>query len=266
MGVKNLRNLDIYVPNFDHHLNMMLDKITPEQKEAMPSELAFKVFKNGVGVVDKLNFTEKMFMLSTCFKQTIIIMTEAEDSGVGVKEFRDAVKAQQGKIKNGELLDELKIPTVYIQADKELMRSLLYINHVQCSEIYNLIRAAHPKEFSKKEMKFREFQRALSGLFNTLMTYEGNKKKVIMQYNLDVPRLYALLYFYGGEQYGKDFYNVAFRHAYTSNRGDLSGALSILHRDGYLSRRGARSHLKYSITSKGIELLTKVINKLIYNY
>jgi hypothetical protein len=262
----NIRNLDIYVPNFDDHIYGLLNKITPEQSELIPSELKFKIFKNGIYVIDKLNFTEKMYLLSVCFKHKIIIATEAPDGGVSAKEFKAAIQAQAGRLKNSELLDEMGVHSLFVQGDKELMQAMQYMAHVKCSDINNLIQAAHPKKVSKRETKYKEYYRALNNLMRMFAHYEGHKKDVIIDFKLSVPKLYALFYFFSGEQFGKDFYGIAFRHAYTSNRADLSGALLELYNDGYLSRRGVRQKLAYTITSKGIELATKVMNKLIFNY
>ena len=266
MANKTLRNLDIYVPEFDYQLLCKIDNMTPEQKEQLPTELAFKIFKLGTASVEKLTFTEKMYILSVCFKQDIIIVTQDSETGIGPKDFRDAVSAQRGKIKNGELLKNMQIPTLFVQGDKELMRALLYMNHIQCSEIFNIIRSANPRNKSKRELKFEGYQRALTNLIRMLTHYEGTKKNVIVNFNLSVPKLYALMYFFDGEKRGKDFYTVAFKHAYTSNRSDLGGALAELYQSGHLSRRGNRNTMRYAITSKGIELLTRILNKLIYNY
>lgn len=266
MSERTIRNLDIYVPNFDDMLLEKLERATPDQIEVMPSTLRFKVFKKGKASIDKMNFFEKLYILSVCFKQNVVIATMDEDAGISGKDFNKALQAQKGKLNNKELLENMQIPALFVQSDKELMRSWLYMNYVQCSEIYTLIKGAHPREKSKRELKYIAYQRALAGVMKTICTYEGQKKSVIIQFKISVPELYALLYFYDGEKTGKDFYTVAFRHAYTSNRGDLGGALKKLHTEGYLDRRGTLKQLKYSITSKGIELVTRVMNKLIYNY
>lgn len=266
MSEKTLRNLDIYNPNFDYSIVERIEAMTPEEIERMPLQLKFKVFKGGKASVDKMNFNEKLFLLSVCFNETIIISTLAKNGGVTINTFQQAIDAQDGSLNNAELLNNMQIPTLFVQSDKELMRAWQYMNHVQCSEIYNLIRSANPKENSKREIKYREYQKNLAGVFRTICNYESSKKDVIIQFGLSVPKIYALLYFYDGEKLGTDFYNKAFRHAYTSNKSDLATGLVELYRDGYLMRRGTRKNLKYSITSSGIDLVTRFMNKLIYNY
>src|ERR1700761_2503647 len=213
MPEQTIRNLDIYVPNFDYMLLERLDRATPEQIELIPGTLKFKIFKNGKTSIDKMNFNEKLYILSVCFKQTIIIATLDEETGVSAKNFKKAIDAQKGKVNNSELLDDMKIPALFVQSDKELMRAWQYMNYVQCSEVYNLVKMAHPREASKRESKYHAYQRSLAGLMRMICNYEGNKKDVIINFKLSVPKLYALLYYYDGEKPGKDFYTVAFRHA-----------------------------------------------------
>lgn len=266
MAEKTLRNLDIYVPNFDNMLLQRLNTMNPDQRELMPAELKFKIFKKKEASIETMNFVEKMYLLSVCFKQSIIISTMDEEAGISAKDFKSAIEAQKGNLNNSELLNNMQIPALFVQSDKELMRAWQYMNHVQCSDIYNLVKGAHPREISKRETKYKTYQRNLNGVLKTIYNYESNKKNVIINFGLSVPKLYTLLYFYDGEKKGSDFYKVAFKHAYTSNRGDLSEAMAAMYLDGYLNRRGARTNMRYSITSKGIELLTRVMNKLIYNY
>lgn len=266
MPEKNIRNLDIYVPNFDIMLLDRINIMTPDQRELIPPELKFKIFKKKEASVAQMNFTEKMYLLSVCFKQTIVISTFNEDTGIGVKDFNLALQAYKGKVKNKELLENMQLPALFVQSDKELMKAWQYMNHVQCSEIYELVKGSHPREMSKKESKYKTFHRNFSGLMRTIYNFESQKKDVLINFGLTLPKLYALLYFYDGEKKGVDFYRVAFKHAYTSNRGDMCLGMAELYQTGHLFRRGANKTMTYSITSKGIELLTRVMNKLIYNY
>lgn len=266
MPSKTLRNLDVYVPHFDLILLELLNNMTAEQQELVPAELKFKIFKKKEASVEKMNVIEKMYLLSVCFKRAIVFSTFDPEKGISAKEFKSAIDAQRGNLNNSELLEQMKIPGLFVHSDKELMRSWQYMNHIQCSDIYELVKGAHPREMTKRETKYKLYQRNLSGVLRTFCNYESHKKDVIINFGISVPKLYALLYFYDGEKKGSDFYTIAFKHAYTSNRGDLGGALAELFQTGYLTRRGARKNMRYSITSKGIELLTRVMNKLIYNY
>lgn len=266
MPLKTLRNLDIYAPNFDYMLLQKINNMTPDQRELIPPELKFKIFKKKEASVDNMNFTEKMYLLSVCFKQTVIIATMDEDANISAKEFKNVIEAQKGNLKNVDILEAMHVKGLFVQSDKELMRAWQYMNHLQGTDIYDLIKGAHPREASKRELKFKNYQRNIAGVVRAFANYESKKKDVLINFQISVPKLYALLYFYDGEKKGSDFYNIAFKHAYTSNRGDLSSALAELYQNGYLDRRGARKNMRYSITSRGIEFLIRILNKLIYNY
>lgn len=266
MSGRTIRNLDIYTPNFDYVLLEKIESLTPDQIELIPSELKFKIFKKKKASVERMNFTEKLYLLSVCFKQQVIIATCDEDTGIGIKDFKKTLDAQKGKVKNGELLNDYLVPSLFVQSDKELMKAWQYMNHVQCTDIFNLVKSAHPREESKREAKYNAYQKAFSGMVRVMVQWEATKKDTMIQFKINVPKLYALLFFYSGEKKGPEFYAITFRHAYTSNRGDLSSAIKELCFEGCLGRRGANKNASYFITSKGIELLTRVMNKLIYNY
>ena len=156
MALKTIRNLDIYVPNFDLMLLEKINTMTPDQRELIPPDLKFKIFKKKEASIEQMNFVEKMYLLSVCFKQSIIVATLDEDAGISVKDFNLALSAQKGKVKNVELLNNMQIPSLFVQSDKQLMQAWQYMSYTQTSEIYNLIKAANPTGLTKKELTFTE--------------------------------------------------------------------------------------------------------------
>jgi hypothetical protein len=263
---KTLYNTDIYNENFDHYLQIKLENISPQQKELLPDSLNYKIFKYGKTVVSDLSFTEKIYILSVCFRQSVAIVIQDEEAGIGPSEFQMASKAQSAKATNGELLDQLDRQSAFVLADKDLIRSLLYMNHVQCTDIYNLIKIANPRDKTKRELQNTEYKKAYNSIVKMLVHYEGNKKKFIGQFNISVPKLFALLYCFDGEKSSRDFYEKAFKYSYTSNRADLGRALTELYEGGYLDKRGSRRYMRYSITARGMVFLQTILEKLIFSY
>lgn len=262
---KVLGNLDIYCPNFDHHLQLKLEHITPEQVAALDDTVQYKIFQYKEKVIGYLKWTEKLHINSIAFGCPVVICSFDEEKGISPILFNETVKAQLGHIKNSKLLDDLIGNTVFIQGDRQVMESLLYMNYVETSDIYNLIRMNDPREKSKRELELNTKQNALKSVVDSFLKYERNKKKVLMQFKLNQPKLYGLLFFYEGQKLCKDFYDRAFKYSYISSRPQLSRALAEMYRAGLLSKRGTTRELKYSITSKGIDLLIKVLNKLLYD-
>lgn len=257
--------MDIYCPNFDHFLELKLENITEHQIGLLENTVQAKVLKYKSKSVGYMSLPEKMHVLSIGFSAHVVISVEDPENGVSPKMFKDTVKAETQKIKNSQLLDKMMAEAVFIQTDKQVMQSLVYMSHVQTTDIYNLIKINYPRERSQKEEKFKVKHEAQEGLITRLIQYESLKRRVLEQFNLNQPRFYGLLYFYKGERLCKDFYDKQFKYAYSKSRADLSKGLAELYRGGYLSKRGTTRGLTYSITSKGIDLLIKVLNKLLYD-
>lgn len=257
--------MDLYCPSYDHTLQLKLETITPSQIAMLDDGVQWKIFQYKDKVIGYLSWVEKMHIDAIAFNCPVAIVSLDEEHGVSPKLFNLAFKAQLGKINNSELLDELADRNVFIRGDRQVMDGFLYMNHVQTTEIYNLIRMSNPRGKSKKELLYNEKQHQLNGVIDTILSYERYKKKVLMQHKISQAHFYGLLFFYDGEKLCRDFYDKAFRYAYVASRTELSKALAEMYRMGLLSKRNKTRELKYNITSKGIDLLVKILNKLLYD-
>lgn len=257
--------MDIYCPNFDHFLQVKLESITDAQLEKLIFSVQHKIKRFKDSGVSKMSLPEKMHILSIAFNRPVFIVVGSEEDGISPELFKEAIKARHGKVKNSKLLGDLVEDFTFVLGDKQVSESLLYMNHIQTTDIYNLIRMNNPREKSSRYIKFEKKHEMLKGVVDYFMKYESRKKTVLEQFNLTVGKLYGLLFLYDGEKPCKDFYDKQFKYAYGKDRSELSRALAEMNRDGYLSRRGETKNLKYSMTSKGIDLLIKVLNKLLYD-
>lgn len=263
--IKSMHQEDIYCPNFDHWLEIRLENITGEQIGLLDSTIQHKIIKHKSKSVGFMSLAEKLHVLSIAFNSRVLIVVEDEINGVSVDGFNDAIKAQGGKIKNSQLLDKLQLNAKFVLGDKQVAKSLAYMNYVQTSEIYNLIKMNNPREKSGRELRYDKKKAALNDLVEVLINFESRKRRVLEQYSLNVPKFYGLLFFYQGEKLCKEFYDKKFKHAYSKSRQDLSKAQAELCRLGYLEKRGVTRELKYLITSKGIDLLMKILSKMLYD-
>lgn len=262
---KTLHNEDVYSPNFDYYLELKIENITGDQLSLLENSVQHKILRHKGNSVGYMSLSEKMHILSIGFKTPVYIVVgeNLEENSNDI--FEEALKAQKGKIKNYDLLKTLEDNSIFVLGDKQISIALAYANHAQTSDIYNLLKINNPREKSNKQLRFDKKKEALNGLVDLLIKYESRKRRVIEQYDLNVPKFYGLLFFYQGERLCKDFYDKQFKHAYSKSREDLSKGQAALCRDGYLEKRGVTRELKYSITSKGIDLLMKVLSKMLYD-
>jgi len=261
-----INKYDIYNENFENYFRDLMATISLEQRERLPDDLLHKIFKKGVLNTGDLSFKEKTYILSIAFNKHTTIVIEDERNGLTEKDFKASTRAQAGRITNTEVLENPSVRSSFILSDKELFNSIMYINHLQCTDIYRLIRRINPKERNKRDKSFAETREALRGLTTLLLSYEKNKKRLVMEHGLDVPQIYALLFFAGGERLGTDFYNREFKYAYSANARLLAKTLTGMHAKGLLKRRGGRKLVKYDLSARGIAILDKVLNKTIELY
>lgn len=259
--------LDIFNPQMEEYFMEKVSKLTPEELVSIPQEIRNKLFRSGFQRSSHdMKFNEKAHLLTTTFNQDMIIMFLDEEKGIGPDEFKAAIKAQKGKITNGELLKNIPTKSIFILGNKELMAPLLYLNHVLCSDIYNLVSTPVAREKTSSEKNYIKFYKAYKGITEVFTHYEGTKKMISQAFGIDMPSWYALLYFGNKERLGTDFYNGHFKYAYSSSRIKLFTGLKKMYDNGYIARRGQRNKLKYTLTAKGTDLLNRIIDTVILNY
>lgn len=266
MGLKKtLNSMDIYSPEFDHFLELKLENITPTQIELLEHAVQHKITKYKSKSIQYMTLAEKMHICSIAFSMPVVLSVMDEEKGISEKEFKNVVKAKTSKLKNSEALAKLEGNSIFVLSDRQVMDSLLYMNYMQTTDIYNLIRMNNPRVKGKRELEYNKKQQVLGGVIGTLVQFESLKRRVLEQNNINLPKFYGLLFFYKKERLCKDFYDEQFKYAYSKSRGDLSRGLAEMARNGLLSKRGTTIGLTYNITSKGIDLLVKILNKLLYD-
>lgn len=267
MGAVETSKLDFFNENFEEYFMKKVNSMSPNQLAILPTELKNKLFNgNIVRSSYKLKFSEKAYILSTVFNQDIILMVKDENEGIGPTEFGAAVAAQKGKIKNGQLLNNMPDKNMFILGNKELMDPIIYLNHVFCSHIYNLVSLPVIREKSLAERQHIKRALEYKGIIEVFTHYESQKKLISREFKLDMPSWYALLYFGTREKPGRAFYQDQFKFAYSSSRMNLYNALKRLVDNGYMMVRGKRNELKYSLTAKGLDTLNQIIDRVILNY
>ena len=266
---KKLIKYDLYNENFEAWFLDKLKLITPEQRAKLPTGLLYKLFRNQEVHTGNISILEKMYILSIAFDISLNIVIEDPEHGMDASEFRKSIKAQKAEITNKELLETPAVRSSFVLASRDLSNSIMYVNQVQCSDIYRLIKMINPKDRNKKDSKFKNTRDSLRGVIKFLTEYEKNFKRIIMEFQLDAPQVYALMYFSTGEKLGKDFYDKDFK--YTYNRRALSNALTALSRSNCLSKRGGRVGgnmvgIRYQLTAKGIDMLDRILTKIFNAY
>lgn len=264
---KTLKSAELYNENLNHFFTEKLNSMTPEQRLALPYELDYKIFRNGLaGSAEKLTFNEKFWMLQCVFGCDLVITVLDLENGLSIADYGAALKAQKGKLQNGELLNRFQTKTLFVLGGKELMSSLLYLTHVYCTSIYQLVKKHVPNADHKKNKAFVKEREAYNKTFEFIINYEANKKRITMDYGFNMPEWYCLLYFASNEGWAQNFYNRDLKYAYNSNNRDMHAALQKMYKNGYLTRRKFGIKDKYTLSAKGMEMINRIFANILLKF
>jgi len=260
------RKWEIDNENFDHYMQDLLKKMTDGQKANLPIELVIKLDKGAKYAVSMLTFVQKLYVLSTAFNKKISLILE-DESGISESDFLSILKAKSGKVKTRELVDGLRAAGAFFLGDHDLMSGLEYANMVCATPMYKMMSdfKSDIKDKSKVQHRAQRVRESVNGILQFLINYDGNKKRMSSDYNLNPAEWYALMFFYRGEN-APSAYLEEYKYSYTSNSRTLGVALTNLKRRGYLDTRGAVRSTRYYITPKGREVVLKIMERIIFSY
>lgn len=261
---KKANIFDLYSENFERYFEDLVTKMNDSQKKMLPVKLLTRLFTNKKNIGVNLEFREKVYILNLCFDKRITIVVEDHENGIGPDEYEKAILAQRGKVTNTELLSQPRTKCSFVMADKNLMNSMMYLNHVYTTEIYTLIRPLIYSERSNKDNKYHLGIESVKAITRLILNYEMLKKRLVMQFDFRMSDIYAILYFSGGERIGQEFFLKDFKYSYNANSRELADSLRKLHEHGFLDRRGRP--LKYSLTAKGVDILNKIMQQIVVFY
>ena len=263
------RRYDIDNENFDNYFLRHISKITPEQKSRLPQELAFKVFRGGSFSINSLTFMQKMYVLYCAFGKRVSILVEDDNEGLSYNEFAKLERGYRGSQKRGDIVDDFNIKGTFVLGMHDLVARLEYANHLCSSNLWKLAKDYQKYQLNNIRLhdKQRQTKDAVRLLRKLLVYYEGNKKRMAIDYGIDPAEWLALLHFYDNETKAVPFVDETFKYSYNSNKQTLRGALVSLQHKGILDIRGSRPrNVFYYLTPKGVEILGKIIARYILNY
>lgn len=261
---KKIRSTEIYNENFNHYFTEQLNSMTPEQKLRLPNDLSFKIYTRGnEASAEKLNFNEKVWILSVVFEKEWTLTVHDKDAGLDMENFITSIKVQRGAKLNGELLEGLRVKSFFALGGKEVMASLLYMAQVSCTGIYQLVKKHIPNADHAKNKKFVDQRTEFLKVLTFIKNYEAKKNRIAENYSLTMPEWYCLVYFSINEGFAKDFYNHEFTYAYNSNRRTLHSGMLNLYKRGLLTKRQSGKSDKYTTSAKGLDLLDRIFNNIL---
>lgn len=235
--------------------------MTPGQRENLPPELVSKIFRrDGKVTTQKLNFLQKMFILSKGMGKDIFILMKDPEKGLGVYDFDKFSKHRQDRNFDMEQADYYLSKGTVVMSNKELMEYVAHVNGVSTSPAYNYaLKLKNPKA-----EKSTDYGKELGYLIKLIKNYEGNKRKIVTQKSLTVPDLYVLYYLQDGKERGATkAYTEDFKDSYNSSRQQILNAFKKLVSLEYIQKFGQGKIVTYKITTAGRVKLAEVFKKYV---
>lgn len=252
---------DLNADNFNLFFAEQASSMTPGQRENLPPELLSKIFRrDGKVSTQKLNFLQKMYILSKGMGKDIFILMKDPDKGMGVYDFDRFSKHRQEREFDMEQADYYVSKGAIVMSGNELIEYVAHVNGVSVSPAYNYA----VKLKNSKAEKMPDYEKELGYIVKILKNYEGNKRKIVTQKLLTVPDLYVLYYLNDGTERGATkAYTDDFKYSFNSSRQQILNAFRKLCGLGYIQKYGEGKFVTYKITAIGKVKLAEVLKKYV---
>lgn len=252
---------DIDNENFSHYFAKESALMSERQRESLPKELYFKLFKRG-GTFDttstnKLSFLAKIFILIKSLRKRVIIIVE-DEKGMDVEEFfkyKELLKKREYTISSSEETIE---DAIFVLANKEIIDTYSLLNGLSVSPAYTYLTKA--KNVPKN--KVSEYKIQIEYICKWLVNYESNRKKIAMNYGLNMSEWFVLIALYDGkETLGSSLYNQTFRYTFNSSKTKVKVAFGTLQSKQYIQKIGISRGARMKITALGIDKVNSILEK-----
>lgn len=251
---------DISNENFDHFFHKLSAVMTEPQREILPKDLYFKLFKRGgeynTKDTTKLLFLAKAYILIKSLKKRMVIMFEDEKEGMDEEQYFKYKKLLSKRKFSISAASDLVEDAVFVLGNKELMDTYSSLNDLSVSPAYNyLIKGKNPSP-GKVEQRNKE----MNYIINFLVRYESSRKKIAMNSGINFNEFLVLMALYHGEEMqGSRIYKEIYKHSFNSSANKKKLAFRTLEMSGYIEKFGKTNNMKLRITPLGRD---KVINLL----
>lgn len=258
---------DIDNENFNHFFHKLSALMTEKQREVLPKDLYFKLFKRGgdydIKSTNKLSFLAKLFILIKALRKRVIIIVEDENGMDSEQYFNymELVRKRKYDVSSAERLIE---DTIFVTGNKELVDTFHGINGLSVSPAYNYIVASKQKI---PPNKITEFIKKTEYICSHLVHYEANRKRIAMLTGLNFSEWMVLInLFHGNEVVSSSIYKITYKHSFNSSATKLKLAVSSLQKRGYIQKYGAMSNARVQITALGKDKTVEILKNYVLNH
>lgn len=262
----NLR-YDIDNENFSYYFLQQAAKMGEQQKQSLPKELLYKVFKKGYRLnapgTAKLSLLEKLFILIKSLNKRWVIIIEDELNGMTVEDFYKYKELSKKKnFINQENAELLINEGIFVLGGTDLMDTFQKLNDLNTKAAYNYLMKVKTKNYLEPD----QYRRNMSYVSRFISHYESQRKPMTMATGISMPEWLTLLFLYDGqEKVCSVLYKDKFKHSYNCSSTKLKQSFGTLQIKGLIIKHGARATAKFQITSLGKQKVNDLMAKYVVN-
>lgn len=257
---------DISSANFDNYFAIQSAGLGEAQKESLPKEIVYKLFRKGgkpnTNSTSKLSFLAKVFILIKALRKRVIVLIEDDVNGMDEEQYfkyKKLLKKNDLSIENAK---ELVSDVTFVLANKEIIDTYAAQNLLSVSKAYSYVTKAK----NMPDNKIAVWSKEMAYMCRFLSFYESNRKRISTQTGLTFADWLILIHIYDGNEYeGAPIYKHWYRYSCNSSQNKMKVALSTLQDRGYISKNGKTFKAKYNITEFGRSKVSQVLNKYALN-
>lgn len=257
---------DILCENFDHFFAKEASIMSPNQKESLPPELVYKIFKRGHTydnkATTKLSFIAKLFILFKASRKRWIIIVEDEVNGMSEEQYFEYKRLHGRNEVNVDLAEPLVSQGIFVLGCKELVDSYAKLNMVSISGVYNYLVKSKNKDYTKPD----EWIAQMNYVARFLSNYESNRKTIAMQTRLNMSEFMVLLNIYHGKSVlSASIWKDVYRYSFNSSKTLIKVAFGTLQSKGYIEKIGVNKGANIQITALGKDVINDIMSKYVVN-
>lgn len=248
---------DISSENLDHYFANQCAGITEHQKELLPKELNYKIYKKRIS---RLSFLAKIYVLVKALRKRMIILVE-DENGMSEEEFFKYKKSIVKKVPEKNA-NKLVTDATFVLANKELMDTYASLNLICASGTYRYLAKGQNISNNRTTESIKE----QNYICRFLSYYESNRKTIALKTGINMSEWLVLIHLYHGQEVlSSAIYNDWYRYSFNSSKTKIKVAFGTLQLKGYIEKTGFTHNSKFRITALGKMKTWELMSKYVVN-
>lgn len=263
------KHYDIKHETFDEYCYSIFTQLTSAEREKLPIELVTKVIKLNKNKrwIDKLSFSERMFIIWFIFKRPFYIFIPSENHDtLSYRHF----ESLRENINNPNLTIEetgnIMSNFGFCLGNGELVDAMFYLNTVTKTPSNKYLQKTKNIKI-KGDNLLESHKENISFVTSLIFHYECIQMRFLADQGLSFSEWAVLLFLYNGKERNVKECVAAFKNTKNTSHKMIIYAFVSLREKGLVEKIGTgKRYTKEKITTNGIQLINKIYVQYILNF